>query len=205
MSVIYVYRKSQNGVFEQACVNLNLPVQEIGFGSCDIRAFKFDAALSDFEKESLDARMAELGYSFGWVSPPGPPPAAFYASSKIVPGEESVASQTWEVIGGVVTNPSFFIPDLNKALGKLLGQAKVSGSGAQIRVVEEKEGEADVVVIGPFDVPDSGGAWVVFNQPSHTVARSGDLIYRVEAQLNGATSMEVRFTTMSLLELVVNP
>lgn len=134
----------------------------------------------------------------------GPP--KFHATSKIVDGADvgTVVIEpgpAWQVLGGVVANPGFFTPNLPKVMGRVVGSVKAVGAGAELQVVEEDPVGGDVV-LGTYVVPDSAGAWVVLKFSAMLAApRAGDHTYRLEGRLNGATSMALRFTSLSMLEL----
>lgn len=135
----------------------------------------------------------------------GVPPLSleFIASSKLVAVEQAITETTnWQVLGGVVTNPGFFEPVLQKVVGRLVGGFKTDGDGAEVRLVEEKVGESDVVMhSSSWLLGDTEDAWGP-NQFNTSVApRSGENTFRLEGRLNGATSASLRFVSLTLLRV----
>lgn len=125
----------------------------------------------------------------------------FLASSKMVENEVTVTEvATWQVLGGVVTTPGFFAP-VAQLVGRIVGQALVSGAGAELRVVEKSNGFPDAVVLGPAAIADSAGAWKVVNVNSNATPRSRTNLYELQGRLNGAVSMKVRYMSLTLLRV----
>lgn len=155
-------------------------------------AFLFEADLSGSEETALDAIVAaHTGVIYD---------IKFHATSKLVDDAIDITGTTeWQVLGGVVTNIEFFVHDLTMARGRIVGSAKTEGTGATLQLVEVS-GTTETVVAS-FDLPDTSGEW----QPikfSTSSPGSGDLTFRLEGKLGGATSAALRFTSSSLLELV---
>jgi hypothetical protein len=130
----------------------------------------------------------------------GEPPVTvqFQAPSKLIMDSKVVTEdQTWETMGGTVTNLQAFMPDVTKAWGRLVGQCLVVGTGAQLRVIRDSD---DAVCGGPFSVADSAGAWAFLNDWVNQNQPEGYDCYLLQARLNGATSMEMRYFTVSLFQ-----
>jgi hypothetical protein len=127
----------------------------------------------------------------------------FHASSKIVDEETAVLTSAWSTIGGIVTNIGFFIPNLAAALGRVVGEYKAVGTGAQLRVIEVGADGTEVeIMTPPKDLADTADVWTKTKFTCvNTPPRSGDSTFRLEGRLNGATSASVRFLSMSLLEI----
>jgi len=153
--------------------------------------FHFESALTSGEETALDSLVA---------AHTGTPPLVpvYRASSKILTEEKSVTESGpgWEVLGGAVTTPSFFTPNVAACKGRVVGEYKSQGTGAKLRICE------DGVDSGQFDVPDTSGAWTKMQWFSTTAPVVGTHTYTIEGQLNDATSCSVRFVDVSLLEFV---
>lgn len=125
----------------------------------------------------------------------------FIAASEAVNTEKAITQdQTWEVLGGVVTNPLFFIHDPNQVVARVVGQLKTVGVGMEMRLVENS-GEK-VLTSAVFQAPDSADAWQEFKFQTDVPPDSQtETLYRLEGRLNGATSASIRFTAMTLLRV----
>lgn len=155
----------------------------------------FADALDAGEKATLDALVAaHPGYGFD---------VRYHTSSTLLPGEAEITADTnWEEIGEVFTNPGFFLGEnLAGGKGRIVGMARTSGSGAQLRMVEADGGND--IVVGTYDVPDSQGAWIHAKFMTTVQCRPGDHCYRLEGRRNGATSFSVRAFSVSLLEFTM--
>ena len=151
----------------------------------------FDGELSAGDQTQLDAIVAAHN---------GQPSTkiCFHASSKLLEGEVALTNPSgFDVLGGVVTTPDFFTAILAACLGRIVGSYRAVGAGAELRLVEDDE-----TVIGTFEIPDSSGAWQQMQWFSSTPPSAGTHTYTIEGKLNGATSAAVRFTSLSLLEVV---
>jgi len=177
---------------------LSLSVQDVapaGFGMYDGGSIVlvFETDLTDAEKATLDgvvaAHVATPSYT-----------AVFKTTAEVV-HDATEAGAGWTDLGGVVTSPDFFMPDLALALARVVGSYRADGAGAELRVVEGQDAEERVVSVVRV-LPDTGGAWGLipgFN--TNVPPRAGQWLYRLQGRLNGATSAAVRYTSMSLLEL----
>lgn len=151
--------------------------------------FKFATDLGS-EEAALDALVA---------AHQGNPPArvVFHASSKLVGTEVALTEpgpDGWQVLGGAVTTPSFFTPNVAACRGRAVGEYKAVGSGAKLRITE------DGVDSGQHELADTQGAWEKMQWFSSTAPQVGIHAYVLEGQLDGATSAAVRFVAVSLLE-----
>jgi hypothetical protein len=113
-----------------------------------------------------------------------------------------ILSADWTDLGGVVTTPQFFCRDLTRLFGRVVGEYRSVGDGAQIRIVED-----GARIMSPEgDLPDSGGVWALIPGLSTDVpSLSGQHSYRVQGRLRSATSGSIRFTSISLIESVLAP
>jgi len=128
------------------------------------------------------------------------PSVIFQASSLLVGKETEVTeTDTWEDLGGVVTNPLFFIPDVAHILARVVGQIAVQGTGAKFRIVKED----NTPISDEYDAPDTSGAWTAFVFHSHQPpdVGAGEQLFRLQAKLGAATSAKARYTSMTLLEI----
>ena len=177
-----------------ACVGVTTEITDIATHGDGVADLYFVADLSPAEKSALDGIVAvHAGYT---VYP------EFITNTPIVADIANITTQDWQTLGGVVSNVSFFCP-AEQAYGELLGSAKVSGSGAQVRAVEEgTSGEGGTVVIaGPFDIASVDWSEMRFNSYGR-VPRSGSRCYRIEGRLNGAASASIRYTSLTLFQLI---
>jgi hypothetical protein len=158
------------------------------YDACDIY---FADILSAEDKTTLDGVVA---------AHQGDPPTqvVFKAPSNLLMDAKSVTEdQDWETMGGTVTTVASFVPDVNKAWGRLIGQCKVAGAGAQVRLIRQSNG---AVCGGPFDVGDSGGEWEYLQQWATQNQPPGIECFLLQARLNGATSMEMQYFLVSLFQ-----
>lgn len=154
--------------------------------------FGFQTVLSSEEQAALDAVVA---------AHQGLPPmkVVWHASSVLAEIERSVTAVTpaWSEIGGSVTTPDFFTPDVQNCKGRVVGQYKTNGAGARIRLRE-----GDVEPSASVELPDSGGEWAIMQWFSVDSVTAGTHKYTLEGQLpeSGATEMAVKYVAVSLLE-----
>jgi hypothetical protein len=127
--------------------------------------------------------------------------AEFKASSKLVEQAEVAITDdlTWQVLGGVVTNPSFFVPDVATAFGKIICISKAVDATAELRVVERDTSDNSEVVCCLVQIPETA-TMQAFDFNTTTPPRAGTMEYRLEGRLNGATSAAVGFASMSLFK-----
>lgn len=152
----------------------------------------FTEALTTDEKAMLDDLVAaHTGAPMTHVE--------FRASTALVAGVKEVTTQEWDDVGGVVTNVGFFVKDVARALGRVIGQVKCAGTGAQIRILKQ-DGS---VLLGPVAIADSGGVWAVLSLTTspELPLDSEERLYTVQARLNGATLLAFRYTSFTLLEI----
>lgn len=123
----------------------------------------------------------------------------YLAPTKLVPGEVDVTENAnWQDLGATVTTLGSFVSDASKAWGRVVGEVKADGSGAELRVIRESDGA--VLMAAVHSVSDTAEAWVhvqfwvTQNQPTDTDC------FILQARRNGATSFKVRYASMSLLE-----
>lgn len=193
----YVYAPFEDLV---ATIQANLQgvaVQAIGYTTEGELRVVVDKDLDPYQKAVLDQLLADRSMA------PSPTTVVFHGSRGLVDlPVEITSSDDWQVIGGLVTNASFFVEDLVRAMGRVTGSFQASGVGAEIRVVED-DGKGDEQILGLWQIDDTGGAWAMLNFNTTTPPRPGDMTYRFEGRLNGAASASTRFVTISLLELLI--
>lgn len=155
----------------------------------------FQSPLTDAEKIVLDGIVAAHAGADTVVN--------FHASSTVLSESRLVVTlaPAWEVVGELFTNPSFFVSDLTRAKGRMVGQYKTSGPGAVLRIVEQDAAGVDVVV-ATFNALDTAGTWQAAKFFTSVVPRVGDLNYRFEAQAPAGVTLEVRAFSLSLLEFI---
>lgn len=118
----------------------------------------------------------------------------------LVKKEEVITSDVdWEIIEGVVTTPSFFDPTMSNIISRIVGEHR--GDGGELRLIEEVLGEADEEKIVPvFSFPNVGAEWTRFKIDSSVPPRDGlRNVYRTDCRLNGATSLALRYATISMI------
>ena len=105
----------------------------------------------------------------------------------------------WQMLYRLRTTPTFFTNSMPELLARLIGEHK--GDGGEITIVEGVTGEPDVDIIAPpFALPDTAGSWEPFKADSNVPPREGlRNSYSIMARLNGATSLEMRFTTATMV------
>jgi hypothetical protein len=149
-------------------------------------------AISDADKAIVDAVVA---------SHAGLQAADYKAASKLV--EEAkldiVQDLTWQVLGGVVTNPSYFIPDIATAFGKIQCVEEAVGATAELRIMERNPADNTEVECCLVQIPEANDMQA-FDFNTTTPPRVGVMEYRLEGRLNGATSASVGFVSMSLFK-----
>lgn len=115
-----------------------------------------------------------------------------------------IGDLVWDVLGGATTTPSFFCDDMTCLSARIIGEHK--GDGGQLRLVENVDGVGDEEKIVPFfEFPDTVGAWERFSVDSDVVPRDGQQnLYRTDARLNGAASLDIRYATISMIKAIVS-
>ena len=147
-----------------------------------------------FDSEPNSADRATLGGIIAAHTGVAAPRVTFHASSKFVESTAAISNDTdWEVLGGVVTSPSFFADDLDSIVGRCTGFCEVTGLGVELRVTEN----GATMLSSPHALSESG----TFQFDTDTPPSAGQNVYRLEARLNGATAASVSFVSMSLLEV----
>jgi hypothetical protein len=127
----------------------------------------------------------------------------FHATVEIADKNKDIlADATWDDVGGVITSPDFFIPNLTRAFARVVGQYSTQGSGAELRLKETQTDGTERIMSEVRALPDTGGVWLhlpSFN--TNVPPAAGQNLYQLEGRLNGATSASLRYTSMSLMEL----
>lgn len=157
--------------------------------------FGFAAELSQDEQTALDGVVA--------AHQGNPPMQIIWHASSVLTDSEKTATgvdPTWEELGGAVTTPSFFTPNIQNCKGRVVGKVKTNGAGAKLRLRENT-----TVPSGGYDVPDTGGEWANMQWFSPDAPTEGTHEYILEGQLPaaGATELSVKYVAVSLLEFVL--
>lgn len=141
------------------------------------------------------------GAAWEYVAQPAYNAFIFHVAARLNDvGGVVTADQAWEALGGAVSHPQFFIPDLTKALGVIDLEIKTSGATAELRIEEQTDGGDNIVAAATL--PDTAGVWTRFQLSSAgTPPAAGKNTYELQGRLNGAASLEVRYATLSLLEI----
>lgn len=159
-------------------------------GASSTCGVKFAAELDAAQKAALDAIVAAHSGA------PVPVPT-FRASSTLIGLESEISAVGgFEVLGGVVTTPDFFSPNLAALVSRIVGEYNAIGTGAELRVVEDGG-----TVLGSLELAEAAD-WTKMQWFTTTPPSAGTHHYTLEGRLNGATSASVRFVSMTLLELV---
>jgi len=152
----------------------------------------FASTLSSGEEAALDALAA---------AHTGVPPTQiiWHAVSALTDDVKSVSDTdpAWTELGGTVTTPDFFTSNVLACRGRIVGMVKSNGTGGKLRMREDS-----TVPSGGYDVPDTSGEWQPMQWFSPDAPTAGTHYYTLEGQLpsSGATSLEVKFSSVSLLE-----
>lgn len=129
----------------------------------------------------------------------------FHASSVMILQPVEITSvDDWQVLGKARADPSFFIDDLANAVGRVVFEAAVDGDGAELKIVEDTEGDEKDVSSTPFKLPDTGAKWKPFKFSSDQPPRKGPNVYRLEGRLNGAKSAFVDTCAIAALEIITS-
>lgn len=152
-------------------------------------SFHFDADLSPEEQTALDTIVANHD---------GQPPIIYkyHATSSLVEAKAIVDSDEWDYMASAVTTPQFFMADLTKFVGRVIGAYRAVGAGAELRVLEDSEAK----VLGGFTMSNTDGEWATMQFFSTVLPAPGTHEYILEGRLNGATEAEIRGTSMTILE-----
>jgi hypothetical protein len=162
--------------------------------------FYFEDSLSPTDSGTLSSVVAgHAGYKLL---------TKFVASSKMVEREfEVTATGTelvdWDIVGGTTTNVSFFLEDLTQAVGNVVGEIKVVGSGAEFTVVSKPPlGTTTDHLTAHYFPSDTGGNWIPFNFTTNVPPISGPLTYCILGRIpSSGTSASLRFTSMTMLQV----
>lgn len=155
-------------------------------------SFHFDVDLTTGEQTALDTIVANHD---------GQPPVGYkyHATSSLVEAKAIVDSDIWNYMASAVTTPDFFMDDLTKFVGRVIGAYRAVGDGAELRVLEDDESK----ILGSFSMTDTQGEWSTMQFFSSVLPTSGTHEYILQGRLNGATEAEIRGTSMTILEAVV--
>lgn len=154
----------------------------------------FADALSDADKTTLDGL---VGSHTGVRTT-----AVFYASSKMIDDEILLVGSDWSDLAGVVSNPAFFSTDVASMVGKIIGAMLVTGTGAQLRLIETAPDKSVVdMTPTPYDLLDTAGAYVAQSFMTQVAPRPTSNIYTLQGKLGLATLAAIKFTSLTLLRI----
>lgn len=207
MSVEYDYLNTDfpNDVFNEDSLKLEIGANETITTALDyIRShedvqagtitvyFGFAAELSQAEQTALDGVVAAHQGT--------PPVQVTWLASSVLTDSEKTATDVdpaWTELGGAVTTPDFFTPNIQSCKGRIVGKVKTNGTGAKLRLRED-----DTTPSGGYDAPDTGGEWTNMQWFSPDSPTAGTHEYILEGQLpsSGATELSVKYVAVSLLE-----
>jgi hypothetical protein len=175
-------------------INVNQPDP----GKCNIW---FADPLPAPDKAALDAIVA-AHQGIGIIT-------TMFGSMPIPAGDITEPGPDWQELESIITTPTFFVDGFPASLPSILGRVilQVKGDGGQIQLVEQIEGQPDVVIAGPQALPDTAGSWATIKMDTHTPPRDGVRNrYCTVAQLNGATSpVAHRSGSISMIHLQIIP
>ena len=187
-----------SGAFPGIFVGVRLEDDGDGDSSRDLAIVMFTRPLDPItEKPVLDSIVAQ--HTGEQVPSP-----KFLGATKLVENEIEIVNDTeWQQLGGVVSHPAFFAGDLNRVVGQIMGSCLCIGSPIELKVTEEALDGTVRDIIAPFVPQNSAaGKWEMFNKLSNVPPRDGYQTYVLWARLNGAVSGKIRFTTMTMLEML---
>lgn len=160
----------------------------------------FISALTTAEKTALDAlRDAHQGVLLK---------RRFHGGISIAQGPISITSDApWQTLGGIVSRLRFFTPHVFNTFGRITADIKTVGTTAQLQLIGDDRGggapPAEVALTSaPEALPGTASVWQKIRFDTDVAPRALECVYRLEGRLNGATSAEIRFCSLSLLETV---
>lgn len=161
----------------------------------DVVSINFQAELTQGELSTLDSVIA--------AHTPTPFIPELLVVVTIADGTVVVTEdQNWQTVAGMVGNPAFFAKILANVKGQLLGEANIVGTGAQIRLVEYSyTAGTEEEKLPPTAVAATTG-WALLNHLTTVAARTGHGRFELQARLNGATSMSLRYLSVGLIEFI---
>ena len=132
------------------------------------------------------------------------PKFKFHVSSPLMQQEQEInRREEWQVLAGVVVNPSFFMADLNKAVIVITGTVLHQGLDFEIRVVElNMSNEKRVITPRCEHSMLENADWHGFTLNNMLPPSAGEHIYQLEARLNTATMAKLKFCNVVLLEKI---
>ena len=173
----------------------DINVKVTGLDNCDIW---FVDALSAGDETILDGLVA-AHTGIGIV-------ASMMGTTEVAnrPFEILEVGPAWEDIGGVVTTPSFFDPDMTQLMGRILGKYKSNGVGAKVKIVETTDVGVSTDVSPELDLPNTGGTWQTFRLDTDTPPTDSVWSeFKFAGQTGGVGNVEFQFTTFSMLKVVI--
>ncbi len=126
-----------------------------------------------------------------------PYPEIFITSALIQDPKSVTSDPSFEEIGGTVSNPSKVFPDLTSVRARVVGMVKSTGTGGELKLVEEDFTTPVDLNATPFAVPDTAGAWQTFSFDTDVQCRASRNLYCLMGRLNGATAIELKYVQVT--------
>jgi hypothetical protein len=129
-----------------------------------------------------------------------------HSQTKLVDSIVQITTTTpWQELGGVVVDPTQFIPlnRLPNAFLRVLGAIKTDGSEVQVTIGEDlnSDGSSIVSLVTPLlGIPNTSDSWVVGEFDTNVALREGKNTYTIGARLRGSTSAALRYAQAMLFE-----
>lgn len=197
MAEFYTYRFGATDIPAKVAGGTGLSPLIVAALSVIETSFVFPSVLDENQKASLDEFMSNRGYSF-WRQTQGE--AIFHANASITNNAKTITGNTWQTLGGAVTNASFFAGHFAKLFGQVVGSVNTTDALGELRVVETDDAGVEVV-LGAWALANTNGAWKMQRLATTVLPRVGDMTYRLEGKTAGA-DFQMRFTSLVLLENV---
>ena len=150
----------------------------------------FVSALTGAQSTTLDAIVSTVDTTAS-ITP------TFIAPSKLVNSPIALTAG-WTDLGGVRTSIGFFLTDAAQAVGQIGGDIKTVGTGAKLRIVKS---ESNNPISAEFDIPATADAWQGFGFQTNAPPDLASQVYKLQGDLGTATSAEIRFVSMSLIQI----
>jgi hypothetical protein len=158
-------------------------------GTPDKVRIEFDAELPVGEESDVDDLQAAHDPSNG--------PPRFGESNLLVSLPIAITLDgTWQDLAHWTFNAKKQFDDLAKAYLRCVGSVKTSGTDAQFRIIHS---DTTTLIATPFKPGNTAGAWTTFKFKTDVTLPNGRKTYTLQADLNGATSADIRGTEVAIL------
>lgn len=129
----------------------------------------------------------------------------FHASSTMTaphggaghPETRAFTDTNWIALSGVVTSVGFFVLDVTRAIGRVVGEIKTDGT-CKLRIVRLD----GTPLSAEYEHGDTEGAWEAFSLQTNQPPDEAQTTYKLEGKVVTATSAEIRYASMTLLEVL---